>query len=268
MSEADIDAAILGYYLRGEEQARLTAGCRLELVRTQEILGRVLPPAPARVLDVGGGAGVHALPLIERGYDVTLIDPVPLHVTQARAAGVADARAGDARRLDVEDASADAVLLLGPLYHLITREDRLAALREARRVTRPGGTLVAAAISRFASTLDGLLGGFLLEAEFEEIVERDVASGEHRNPHDREGWFTTAYFHRPDELAEEVAAAGWTVDALLAVEGAGAPLADVDTWLDDPHRREVLLRAIRRLEAEPSLLGASPHLLVTARARR
>ena len=157
------------------------------------------------------------------------------------------------------------MLLLGPLYHLTEREDRLQALRETRRVLRPGAPVFAAAISAFASTYDGLRYGLLGEPEFEAIVERDVREGQHRNPAGRPEWFTTAFFHRPEELREEIAEAGLELEALLAVEGPGTTLADVDAWLDDPDRRGVLLRAIRRVEAEPSLLGASAHLLAVAR---
>ncbi len=174
---------------------------------------------------------------------------------------------GDARELPVDDHSADVVLLLGPLYHLTDAADRTRALRDARRALRPGGLLAAAAITRFASTLDGVAQGFLLEPGFEAIVERDLADGQHRNPDGHPGWFTTAYLHRPDELAREVAAAGFDVTALVAVEGAvgaAAEAGSLDAWIDDPGRREVLLRAIRRVEAEPSLLGASPHVLAVA----
>ena len=159
------------------------------------------------------------------------------------------------------------MLLLGPLYHLTDAADRTRALREARRALRPGGVLVAAAITRFASTLDGVAQGFLLEPGFEAIVERDLADGQHRNPDEHPRWFTTAYFHLPDELEREIAAAGFDVTALVAVEGpvgAAADARSLDAWLDDPGKREILLRAIRRVEAEPSLLGASPHVLAVA----
>src|ERR1700677_1111920 len=106
---------ILTYYNRGRDAGRLDVVGRLEFVRTHELLARFLPHPPARVLDVGGAAGIHALPLIARGYDVTLLDPVPLHVDQARAAGVSSALLGDARDLPFADASTDATLLLGPL---------------------------------------------------------------------------------------------------------------------------------------------------------
>jgi SAM-dependent methyltransferase len=171
---------------------------------------------------------------------------------------------GDARRLAHPEASADAALLLGPLYHLTDRADRIRALEEARRVLRPGGVLAAAAISRFASTLDGLVRGYLDEPGFEAIVEGDVREGQHRNPTGRPEWFTTAFFHLPEELGREVTEAGLRLRALLAVEGPAWMLPDIQTRLADPVRREPVLAAIRRVETEPSLLGASSHLLAIA----
>ena len=259
------DDDIAHYYGRGEEQERLSGPSRLEFVRTKELLERHLPDPPAVVLDVGGGPGAYALWLAQRGYEVHLLDPIELHVRQAREAGVASAEIGDARSLPQADASADAVLLLGPLYHLQERADRLRALEEARRVLRRGGLLAAAAISRFAPTVDGLAQGFFADPRFERIVERSLRDGRHENPERHPRWFTSAYFHLPGEVEEEVRAAGLDLNGVLAVEGPGEIVRDVGEWLDDPSRREALLRAIRRVEAEPTLIGASPHLLALAR---
>lgn len=266
------DEEIRAYYERYPEAQRLETDFRMEAARTRELIERFLPPAPATVLDVGGGPGGYALWLAERGYEVHLVDPVPLHVEQADAASrdagrpLASATVGDARRLDHADDSVDALLLLGPLYHLGEADQRARALAEARRVVRPGGAMLAAAISRFASALDGLSKGLLLDPEFEAIVERDLRDGQHRNPTRHERWFTTAYFHLPDELGGEVAAAGFHEVEVLAIEGLGEWLPDLDDWLDDTRRREVLMRTLRRLEREPSLLGGSPHLMAVGRA--
>jgi ubiquinone/menaquinone biosynthesis C-methylase UbiE len=270
----ELDAEIQAHYEEGVERERLLRGGagRLEYLRTRELLARYLPPPPVTVLDVGGGAGVYALPLAREGYSVHLIDPVPLHVDQAREASalqrdapLASVEVGDARRLTCDDNSVEAVLLLGPLYHLTSRDDRLQALREAYRVVRPGGVVAAAAISRFASTYDGLLRGFLEDPSFEEIVERDVREGQHRNPTGRPEWFTTAYFHLPEEVRDEVIEAGLMVETLVGIEGPAWVLPDLDSWLEDPLRRSRLLEAIRRVETEPSLLGATAHILVVGR---
>jgi ubiquinone/menaquinone biosynthesis C-methylase UbiE len=273
MREADKnDVEMAAHYEPGVEKQRLATWGRLEFIRTTEILSRYLPTQPAVIADVGGGPGAYALWLATQGHEVHLLDPMALHVEQARQAsaalekgGLASAEQGDARELPFADQSVDVALLLGPLYHLVEEEDRLRALEEARRILRPGGLLAAAAISRFASTYDGLTRGFLAEPEFAAIVECDVRDGQHRNPKRHPDWFTTAYFHHPNELRDEVRSAGFDVDALLAVEGPAGWLSDLSAWLDDDARRDVLLTAVQRVESEPSLLGASAHLLILAR---
>lgn len=264
----DIDA----HYESGYEAGRLREGAgRLEWLRTMEIIERYAPPPPARVLDIGGAAGTYALPLARRGYECHLLDAMPVHVELAEKASqeqashpLASARVGDARTLPFDDESADVVLLLGPLYHLTEHADRVLALTEARRVLREGGTLLAAGISRFASTCDGLLQGFLEDPAFEAIVERDLRDGQHRNPTDHPAWFTTAYFHEPAALGAEIADAGFSLEAVLAVEGPAWLLSGLDDWLATDDGTEVLLRAIRRVESEPGLIGASAHLLAVA----
>ena len=146
-----------------------------------------------------------------------------------------------------------------------SRRGPSSAGREAYRVVRPGGVVAAAAISRFASTYDGLLRGFLEDPKFNDIVERDVREGQHRNPTGKPEWFTTAYFHLPAELRNEATNAGFSVETLVGIEGPGWVLPDLDSWLEDPTRRSTLLDTIKRVETEPSLLGASAHILVVGR---
>lgn len=269
---SDRQASLLAHYATGYEDERLEVGPgKLERARTQEVLGRVLPPPPAAVVDVGGGTGVYAAWLGSQGYAVRLLDVVPLHIETARRrferAGVKGARAevGDARSLPFTSESQDAALLLGPLYHLPEREDRLAALGEARRVLRPGGPVVVAAISRFASLLDGFFRGFIQDPVFLEIVEGDLASGRHENPTDRPDYFTTAYFHRPDELAGELEEVGFQGVEMFAVEGPFAWVRDFDELWTRGALRERMLAFLRRVEKEASLLGSSPHLLAVGR---
>lgn len=263
-----LDAIVRHYEQDYSEADRITTGFdSLELVRTQEILRRHLPAPPATVLDVGGATGVHASWLAADGYRVHIVDLVPSHVDRARAnlasLGVT-AEVGDARRLANADASVDVTLVLGPLYHLVDREDRVAALVEARRVTRPGGLVAVAAISRFASLCSGLQKGFLVEPEFRAIVERDLLDGRHRNDSAHPGWFTTAFFHHPDELPEEIEAAGLELVELVGVEGIAVWLDLADRWAT-PAGREAILFAAGAVESEPTLLGLSPHLLAVAR---
>jgi SAM-dependent methyltransferase len=266
-------ADIQDYYGSGIEAGRLETGSgRLELARVRELLTRFLPAAPAAVYDVGGGTGVHAFWLAGKGYRVRLLDVVPVHIEMARKAMAAEteprlveAVVGDSRRLPWPDGSADAVLLFGPLYHLTEGAERLEALRESRRVLRSGGLLLAAAISRFASALDGIRGSYLFDANFAAIVERDLADGQHLNRTGKPEYFMDTHFHHPAELSGEMAEAGFTVVGVYGIEGPGWLAADFDAWWDDPSRRERLLSLARRLETEPALLGISAHLMAAAR---
>lgn len=273
MDQPLIRTEIVDHYGRYEEAERLASDYgTLELVRTQEIFLRVLPPAPACVVDVGGGPGVYATWLADLGYEVHLVDPVPRHIDQATeraaAAGVslASATCGTAARIELGDDSADAILLMGPLYHLQDPDERLAALTEARRVLRPGGVVAAAAITRFAALLDGLDRGFIDDPTFMEIVASGLRDGRHNNLTGHPGYFTTAYFHLPSDLAAELDAAGFTAVEVLGVESIGWIARDFSERLEDPSSREALLAAIRTVETEPSLLGMSPHLLALATA--
>jgi SAM-dependent methyltransferase len=254
-----------------DEEQRITQGLgQLELLRTREIVRRHLPPAPRRILDVGGGTGVHAAWLADDGYHVHLIDRVPRHVEQARRRstlhGSITAELGDARNLGVGRTSFDAVLLFGPLYHL-TGDDRIGALREAARVVGPDGLVFGAAISRFASLFDGLARELLFDPDFRPIVERDLHEGQHRNPQRRPHWFTTAYFHHPDELRAELERADLEVVELVGVEGLAGWLPQLSQRWQNTADRELMVWAARVVEAEPSLLGLSAHLLAVARPR-
>lgn len=250
------------YQLHYREDERLGKDAGpLEFARTKELLLRALPPPPAVVLDFGGGPGAYAAWLTGLGYTVHLADLVPRHAQQARSVAASSVLA-DARAMPYRGASAGAVLLLGPLYHLTERSTRIDALREARRTLRPGGALFAAAISRFASLLDGLFTGAIDDPEFRAIVGRDLEHGEHRSH--RPDYFTTAFFHHPDELAGEVVEAGFKLESLLAVEGPFWAAPDFGARWADPARRAVLLEFARKVESEPSLMGMSLHLLATA----
>jgi ubiquinone/menaquinone biosynthesis C-methylase UbiE len=262
------------HYLRSRESERLLGERgELERVRTQAILAGNLPPAPATIFDIGGGAGIHAFPLAKQGYEVHLIDPVELHLEQARSFAASSGVTlesillGEARHLDIASESADAVLLLGPMYHLVEQSDRLQALREARRILRPEGILFAAAICRFASFIDGLASGYFREAEFRKVIATDLSTGQHRNPTNHPAYFTTAYFHRPEELAAEIRETGFASVRILALEGPAWSAALFREAWDDPAQRQSLLEFLSIIEEEPSVRGSSAHLMAVARLK-
>lgn len=262
--------ATIAYYAVGTERERLD-GPRgiIEFERTKDILGRSLPPPPATIADIGGGPGRYALWLAERGYRVYHRDLVGLHVQQVLDAVAThpgldiDTAIGDARQLDLPDASADAVLLLGPLYHLPRRQDRIRVLTEARRIVRPGGLVFAAAISRWAARLDAIIGKRLYEQMPEVLGELPDL--------ERTGWMKplfpgsfTGFAHRPRQLRAEARDAGLHVLSVVGIEGVSFLLADLAERVAEPRACQVLLDSARALESVPELLGVSPHLLIVA----
>jgi SAM-dependent methyltransferase len=280
MAEDRYATAMHGYYQRREEADRLVASSagQLEFERTQEIVLRHLPPPPAVIADIGGGPGRYAVWLAGLGYRVVHRDVVPLHVEQLRAVAAADPRlgcatetaagaaidtaVGDARGLDLADASVDAVLLLGPLYHLTRRAERVQALREARRVVRPGGPVFGAAISRWAARYDGVLRL--------RLYERAPAMLEAMGPLERTGVLPpfspngfTGYTHRPRQLGAEFTSAGLAVADLVSVECGAFLLPDLRERMADPVAREVIMDSARALERVPELMGLGSHLLAT-----
>jgi len=269
MDDAVRNSKMQEHYAAVQEADRLSAGVgELERVRTQDVLMRHLPKPPARILDVGGAAGVHALWLAKSGYEVHLSDPVAKHVEQAKEASrrqaefpIASCVVGDARKIEQADRSADGVLLLGPLYHLTERADRLKALGEAHRTLRAGGRVFAAAISRFASLMDGLSRDFVSDPRFVEILRQDLENGQHRNPTDNPHYFTSTFFHHPDELRQEIENAGFTFEKVVAVEGPVWTMGNFTRHWDDPAKRALLLELLRTVEEERTLLGASAHMI-------
>jgi ubiquinone/menaquinone biosynthesis C-methylase UbiE len=252
---------VLSYYAAFPEESRLGFGpFRLEFERTKEILARVLPGPPGRIVDVGGAAGAYSLWLAEQGYEVHLVDASPRLVEEARTRSaksttpLASLSVADARRLPQENGSAAAVLVMGPLYHLPSEADRVTSLREAFRVLARDGITVVAAISRYASALDGLARKLSLDPRFVRIRDRDLVDGQHRNDTNNADYFTTAYFHRPNDLRSELEVAGFRHVRVLGIEGPAWMLPDFDARWENPALRKDLLDVARALESA-HLLG-------------
>jgi SAM-dependent methyltransferase len=240
----------------------------IEFALTRRALADYLPPPPARVLDVGGGPGRYAIALAQRGYVVTLLDQsracLALADRQSAAAEVTLAGSihGDARDLGrFVDGEFDAVLLLGPLYHLLTPADRRRALAEARRVLRPDGVLVAAFLTRYALIRWAAKHqpGWLLEhrAAVERLLETGLAVG------DRGVSFADLYLAYPTEVRPLLEAAGFRLLDLIACEGVVSLIDELlaaltgeawEAWVDLNYR----------LGRDPAVHGGAEHLLGVA----
>ncbi len=145
---------------------------RAEFALSVELLDEYVAPG-AEVLDVGAGPGRYAEQLLGRGCRVGLTDlsANSLELFSQRiephlADGVLFCRQGSATDLGwLASDSFDVVLLMGPLYHLVNRVERHAALREAWRVLRPDGVVVAAYISPYKNLVEAIADGDEREVE-------------------------------------------------------------------------------------------------------
>lgn len=271
---------ILDYYAAGGEETRLKSGIGLiEYERTKEILLRYLAPAPAVIYDIGGATGIYSLWLAKLGYKVHLLELSPANIDRARVLSaqqadhpLASAEVADGRSIPRLDQSADAVMVMGPLYHLSERADRIKALQEAWRVLKPGGLLAAAAITRFGSMLWGLStygasNRMLEDPDFIGMFMRELEDGQHIRPQQLP-FFTRAFFHLPDELCAEVRDAGFVDAEILAVEGPGWIAPNIDALWAEERSREAILNTVQAVERQPFLIGVSPHMLAVARKEK
>ena len=272
VNDKKINKEIEDYYSSGVEENRLSVDIfQLEQVRTKEIISRYLSQIPLKILDVGGGTGVYSFWLRDQGHEVHLIDPVPFNVEIAKEHSLSTGKIlsslslGEAHNLEFDDDYFDLVLFLGPLYHITERSERINALKEAKRVMRKNGIILCAAISRFASMIDGFCRNLIKDPRFVMIMDHDLRYGQHRNTTDEKEYFTTAFFHHPYELKEEIKEACLALQKIIAVESFGSMLSDFNERWQIKEFQELLLDTIRRIEEDSTLLGLSNHLLAVAR---
>lgn len=266
-----IDPKGLAGYNSGVEKGRLHRSLGLiEFERTKEILLEELPEPPAVIYDIGGAYGEYAYWLAALGYEVYLYDLAEEHIRMAKEmahtkpAPLAEAAVADARSIPRPDASADAILLFGPLYHLVEEEERRKCLAECMRLLRHGGRLFTANITCFATALK-FTELYDRRPELDDdaryrMIEVTVRTGLHRGNE-----IGLVYFHRPDELRREVAAAGFTDVELRGVIGPAWIIRNLDEIWPDPIKRESVMRIVRLLDREESLMGFSTHFLSVSR---
>ncbi|MBN2548798.1 MAG: class I SAM-dependent methyltransferase [Anaerolineales bacterium] len=222
-----------------------------------------LPQAPCSVLDVGGGPGRYAIELARQGYQVTLVDLSRENLKIARQkAGEAQVSLVDlihANALDLSvigPASFSAVLLMGPLYHLLSFRERVQAIHEARRVLQPGGRLFAAFITRFAPFRYMVMSDPAWLAENPAYALQLLETGIHDNP----TGFAKAYYVHPNEVAPLMEGCGLRTLSLVGCEGV---LAEFDDQVSELTGKawEAWVDLNYKLGQDPALYGASDHLL-------
>ena len=273
MKKTTPSPSLISFYAENEEGNRLSRSAgSLEFERTKEIIQRFAAKPPAVAIDVGGGTGPYSRWLAKEGYVVHLVEPAPNLLEKAKQLSNQEPKSqiqsyslSDARSMPFRDRFTDIILLFGPLYHLTDKIERLKAIKEAYRVTKNGGIIFAVGISRFASFMDGFRNEYFTDPDFVSIVEEDIASGQHRNPTGKLEYFTEAYFHHPNELEREIKESGFNHLETLAVEGPAWMFDSLSKFWNDKKLKEKMLKLTRSIEKDPSILGASAHILVVGK---
>ncbi len=256
---------ILAYYdSKPESEHQRLERHQLEFDLTRRFLERWLP-ATGNILEIGAATGRYTLWLAKRGYNITAVDLSETLLKTCRevisVAGMDDRvtyHKADARSLSgvVEDRF-DAVLLMGPLYHLVDEADRLTALREAYQRLKPGGRIFSAFISRL-----GIMGELIRRTpewiEDQAEVRSILALGKDPEHHPDGGF--RGYFARVDEITALHEVVGFQTILLAGVEP-GISADDESYNSLEGQRRRLWLDLLYEISTEPSIIGASRHLL-------
>jgi ubiquinone/menaquinone biosynthesis C-methylase UbiE len=259
------NSSVMEFYENYNENERINRDV-LEYIRTKDIILRNLPKDPIKIIDLCGASGHYAYWLAEMGHEVHLMDLSPKHIIEAKkneqkySSRLASMTTGDARSLNFGDGSFDMVLLMGALYHLQEKEDRLLCLKEVYRILKNGGTAVFSYISRYSAMLDGFISGFIFNSLDNSKMDLKILTGKHNNPENKPGNFTTAYLHTTNDIFEELLYEKFCDIVLYAVEGFGG-LINKEKYLDNNDKLEKLLYYLRLTEQNSEMIGISFHQL-------
>jgi S-adenosylmethionine-dependent methyltransferase len=223
-----------------------------------------------KILDVGAGSGAYTIPLAQRGYSVTATDFSTSLVQECRKQ-VLDANlnnkvtclVAEARDLSELPGDFDAVLLMGPLYHLVLEEDRKTAVKEAYGKLKKGGLIFSSFISRYGIWGD-LMNKFPAHIEPRYGLQDILTSGQQGMAIKEWGGNFRAYYTTVPEIAPLHEQAGFKTIVLAGVEPAGITADEAYKKLTE-EQRKLWLDLLFSISAEPSVVGASGHLLYVGR---
>ena len=243
---------------------------QLEHELTWRYLDQYLPPQ-GFILEIGAASGRYTLELAKRGYTVTAVD-MSTGLLEENKRSIKEAGLGhqvhfvlaDARNLsEVSEQEFDAILLMGPLYHLVELTDRQTVLEQALERLRTGGIIFSAFISRF-----GIMGDLLKNVpewiDDQEEVQSILEHGKDPD-HYPEGGFR-GYFAQVSEITPLHERIGFETIILAGVEPAIA--ADDESYNKlEGKQRQQWLDLLYKISTEKSILGASRHLLYIGRKK-
>lgn len=277
--EKTIDKEVLESYNRGIEKNRLKADLGLiEFERTKEIILENITTKPSTIYDIGGGYGEYSWWLASLGHNVHLYDISTRNIEMAQemanefpGCALKTMEVADARNINQQDNSADVIILFGPLYHIVDYFERQAVLSECYRLLKKDGVLFTAALTRYATTLwaittYGVKNELLGEPEFIEMIQNELKDGQHiKNSRSKYAGIGRSFFHLPEELGEEISVAGFKNVDIRGVIGPLWLIPNLDEQWKDENRRKNIMRIVRLLEKEKTIMGISTHLVSIAR---
>ena len=281
-----IDNAVLAGYNAGIERDRLRTGIGLiEFERTKEILLEKLPNPPAVIYDIGGAYGEYAWWLASLGYEVHLFDLSVTNIAMsaelaAEYPGVtlAAAEVCDARSVPRPDRTADAVLLMGPLYSITEYEERICAIKESCRLLKDEGILFSAALTPYSVLIPRLawyrIDDSAKRRELEDpavisIIERALADGCYCNPEKRiASGLGSSHLHTAKALREELSLGGFDTATVHGVMGGAWLAPNLDELLAKEETKATLMKTVRMLDTHEEIIGLSGHLLAVSGKKR
>lgn len=237
---------------------------KIEFDITKRYLDEYLTGESLKIFDIGGGPGRYALYLAQKGHKVSLLDLSKQNIEVAKAESAKRGIwleayiHGNALELDDHEEAYDAVLLMGPLYHLVRESDRKKAVEVALGALKAGGILVASFIASYAPILDNLKGLYPMVSVdgLLTYLKNGVSNGD--------SGFTTAYFTHPQEARALMEEAGLTELAFAGVENILSAKEQEVNMLEEAEYQK-WLEVCYRLSQDPNLFGASEHYLYVGR---
>ena len=278
-----IDKAVLAGNNAGIERARLRTGIGLiEFERTKEILLEKLPKPPAVIYDIGGAYGEYSWWLASLGYEVHLFDLSETNIAMSAELAaeypgekLASATVCDARGIPRPDTSADAVLLMGPLYSITEYEERILASRESRRVLKDEGILFSAALTPYSVLVPRIARYHIDDTNKRKerddpavmaIIGRALEDGCYINPEKKiASGLGSSHLHTAKALREELSLGGFATATVHGVMGGAWLAPNLDELLAKEETRAVLMKTVRMLDTHEEIIGLSGHLLAVSR---
>jgi len=257
----DINLDVKRFYEEQYDESTRETRTPLEFIRSKQIISRYLNKSSMNIADIARGAGVYSFWLAGLGHKLHLLDLAQNHIDLAKEHSrktntpLASYTCADARYLPYKDESMDIVLLMGALYHLQKRDDRLMCLLEAKRVLKTNGILICTVISKYSPLVGYYRHGNIDDINLK-LIDETIKTGKYNNL----PYFPSAFFHSPDEIISEISDACFSNINLIAVEGFANAFI-FESIADDDYKLKQMLRHIEMTETNIELMGMSKNII-------